>query len=508
MMSLKLLILLGDGKMLLRNNRFWDWILICSISLTILGCNLLIAETAPASLRAGAATSNITPWLGVSINGGMRDRTASHIHDELHARCLALDDGKTRFAIVACDSCVIHRDIFDAAKKIVKDKINLPTANMLMCATHSHSAPTACGIFQSDPDPQYQKYLSRKIADAVIRAFNNITPARIGWGVGKLPQHVFNRRWKMKPGTIPPNPFGEKNDQARMNPPVGSKDLIEPIGPTDPEVLVLSVQHADGRPLALVSNYALHYVGGTGAGHISADYFGMFADLIQQRLGADRQDPPFVAMLTNGCSGDINNINFRVRSKSRPPYEQMRRVATDLADEVFRVCQSLQYKDRAKLNVAQKTLQLALRLPSPQDVEKAQKILAQVKGPILKTLPEIYARETVLLAEYKPEVEIIVQALQIGDLAIVATPCENFVEIGLEIKSKSPFHPTFIFELANGYNGYMPTVAQHKLGGYETWRARSSCLEVNAAPKVVDSILDLLRQNKEKSSPVAQSSSH
>lgn len=494
--------------MLSRANRFSFWILICSFLLTVLGCNLLTAETAPASLRAGAATSNITPWLGVSMNGGMRDRTASHVHDELQARCLALDDGRTRIAIVACDSCVIHREIFDAAKKIVNENINLPIDKMLMCATHTHSAPTACGIFQSEPDPEYQKFLSRKIADAVLRAFNNITPARIGWGVGKLPGHVFNRRWKMKPGKIPANPFGEKNDQVRMNPPVGSKDLVEAIGPTDPEVLVLAVQHLDGRPLGLVSNYALHYVGGTGGGHVSADYFGIFADMIQQRLDADRQDPPFVAMLTNGCSGDINNINFRVRSKSRPPYEQMRRVATDLADEAYSVYQSLQYKDKVKLNVAVKTLKLGVRLPSQQDVERAKKILAEAKGPVLNTLAEIYARETILLAEYKPEVEIILQALQIGDLAIVGIPCEAFAQIGLEIKSKSPFNPTFIFDLANGYNGYLPTVAQHKLGGYETWRARSSYLEVNAAPKVVDTVLDLLRENHEKSSPVAKSSGH
>ena len=54
--------------------------------------------------RAGAATSNITPPLGVSLNGGMQDRTAEHIHDELHARCLVLDDGERRVAIVVCDS--------------------------------------------------------------------------------------------------------------------------------------------------------------------------------------------------------------------------------------------------------------------------------------------------------------------------------------------------------------------------------------------------------------------
>ena len=73
-----------------------------------------------------------------------------------------------------------------------------------------------------------------------------------------------------------------------------------------------------------------------------------------------------------------------------------------------------------------------------------------------------------------------------------AIPCEVFVEIGLELKSKSPAKPLFTVSLANGYNGYLPTPDQHKLGGYETWRARSSYLEPDASPKIVAKLLELL----------------
>jgi len=107
-------------------------------------------------------------------------------------------------------------------------------------------------------------------------------------------------------------------------------------------------------------------------------------------------------------------------------------------------------------------------------------------------LPEVYARETVLMSRYPATVKVVVQAIRIGELGIVSSPCETFVEIGLEIKKKSPLRPTFTIELANGYNGYLPTPAQHKLGGYETWRARSSYLEVDAAPKITAAILTLL----------------
>jgi hypothetical protein len=75
-----------------------------------------------------------------------------------------------------------------------------------------------------------------------------------------------------------------------------------------------------------------------------------------------------------------------------------------------------------------------------------------------------------------------------------AIPCERFAETGLAIKQKSPFKQTFTIELANGYNGYLPTPEQHQLGGYETWRARSSHLETEAAPKIVDTVMALFER--------------
>jgi neutral ceramidase len=190
---------------------------------------------------------------------------------------------------------------------------------MLMSATHTHSAGTACSVFQSDPDPAYLRFLSERIADAVIRANKNLVQARIGWGVGQEPSQVFNRRWKMKPGTPMVNPFGGQ-DQVLMNPGVGNPNLVEPAGPTDPAVSVISVQSLTGQAIALLANYSLHYVGGTGNGEVSADYYGMFANRMQQMLGADHQDMPFVAIMSNGTSGNINNVNFGggERSPARP----------------------------------------------------------------------------------------------------------------------------------------------------------------------------------------------
>ena len=227
-----------------------------------------------AEFSAGAATSNITPELGSSINGGFQDGTATVIHDELNARCLALDDGKRKLVFVVADSCVIGRGIFDEAKKMVNEATGLPMENMMMSATHSHSCGTLQAVGQSEPSPIYQRFVARRIADGVRRALNNLAPAKIGHGSALVPHQVFNRRWKMKAGSILPTPLGFTTDQVKTNPGIKNPNLVEPAGPTDPEVSFISVQSADGKPLALLANYSLHYVGGVGPGHISADYFG------------------------------------------------------------------------------------------------------------------------------------------------------------------------------------------------------------------------------------------
>ena len=82
--------------------------------------------------------------------------------------------------------------------------------------------------------------------------------------------------------------------------------------------------------MALLANYSLHYCGGIGLGVISADYYGAFADRLQQLLGADRQDPPFVGIMSNGTSGNINNVDFRGGQPKQPPFGQMRIVANRL----------------------------------------------------------------------------------------------------------------------------------------------------------------------------------
>jgi neutral ceramidase len=174
----------------------------------------------------------------------------------------------------------------------------------------------------------------------------------------------------------------------------------------------------------------------------------------------------------------------------------MQLVANTVAAEAYKVVARMKYQDWISLASQQKEISFGVRRPDKAELKRAKDLMAKANAPIMKTREEIYARETVLMNDFPRQVSVILQTFRLGDLAIIAIPCEVFVEIGLELKEQSPFKPTFTISLANGYNGYLPTPAHHQLGGYETWRARSSYLEVEAAPKISAVLYDLLNKLK------------
>ncbi len=476
-----------------------------SLTITVVASLLLLRQ--PASLfaageakvfRAGAATSNITPPIGGGIVGGFHPVPSTHVHDELQARCLVLDNGQVKLAIVICDLLGASREMYDEARRWVNEETGIRPEHLLMSSTHTHSAVSALGAnrfrIQQELD-EYQTFVARRIVDGVRRANHNLAEAKIGWTVALEPRQVFNRRWFMKPGTVPPNPFGEI-DQVKMNPARGSPNLVEPAGPTDPEINLLSIQSPKGQPIAVLANYSLHYVGGVPEGHISADYFPLFCDRVQQLLGADRLDPPFVAMLTNGTSGNINNIDFTKPDEKIQPYVKMRQVADDVARAACEALGSVEYREWIPLGGELEELPVKTRRPSAERLEWANKVLASVKMDGHKsTLEEIYAERVMRLNEYPPTIAIPIQALRVGDVGIAGIPCEVFVEIGLELKQQVPLKPAFTISIANGYFGYLPTPEHHRLGGYETWLGTNR-LEVQASNLIVAELLEMFDRLK------------
>jgi hypothetical protein len=451
--------------------------------------------------HAGAAAVNITPPLDAQIAGNMTYAPVAEVHDELYVKSLALDNGRTRLAFSVVDSCMVPGDIIARSKRMIEEDTGIPAAHILVSATHTHSAPAATHLFQSRPDPKYVDWLAVRIADSVRLAVKRLEPARIGWGVGREERLLFCRRFYMKPGTIPSNPLGGTTDRVQMNPPSGSPNILKPEGPIDPDVGLIAVESVPGRPICVIGNYALHYVGGVGRGHISADYFAYWAQAMTRQVGvsANSTFPPFIGILTNACSGHGVSTDHRVAQKQYPPYVKMEWVAGVLAAESYRTWRTIEFQEWVELGATQEELEFGVRLPSQTDLAEAHKILGAAgwtkeSKEQLTDRRAIYARETVFLADYPKTVKTPIQALRIGSLGVATFPGEAFAELGLEVKAKSPFKPTMLIELANDYRGYIPTQEAHANGGYETWRAKSSYLEVNAAPRMVGSAVRQLER--------------
>lgn len=447
------------------------------------------------SLQAGAATANITPWLGVEVPGSHRTRYAENVDDELLAKALVLDNGDMRVALVTCDLIAMPQGIADAAKARVAERCGIPPENVMINATHTHTAAGIADLLGTPGNDEYIAWVPLKIADAVEVATHRMQAARIGFATAHEDRISFNRRWHMRDGTV------------RMNPGVDNPDKIKPTYPIDPEVTMLYVEGTDGRPLAAVSNFVLHYVGTDNGLAVSADYFGHFHRLIQKYL-----HPQCVGMVWNGTSGDINNQDYSGKMRwTVSGHKQAIKMANVLAGHLITEIQLMEMQDELALGAAVGSFEFRRKTITAEDLAVAEKILAAPAGTytgydsgpfswvVGQTLPhalsDVYAVECQRLAEMPMEHTASVQALRLGDASIVALPGEIFVEFGLNIKQQSPASPQFVVSLANGYIGYVCTdkaLTEH--GGYETWAGYSSLGDVGTGPAMEKCAMDLLGQ--------------
>jgi hypothetical protein len=412
-----------------------------------------------------------------------------------------LDDGKTQLAWVVIDNLGVPKKVVAEAKELAAKATGIPQEHMLVSGTHTHSGvnpadePPASGAKLSDREAKaaaYRQVMLEGISQAIIRAHAALRPAAVGAAARPLTHEVFNRRWYLKPGKMPLNPYGEY-DQVKMNPGTSPDVLDRPAGPTDPDISVLSVIDAKRKPLALFANYSLHYVGGTPAGQVSADYYGEFARLMPSRLGAGEG---FVAAMSNGTSGDINNIPFLVGRPPRAPFEQIRIVAGEAADVAWQAVRDIpKHQKDVILGVRQRLVTLKYRKPSKEQLLYAQAILAIKDKEAIERLPRLaqhYASAAISAANRPEEtVDVIVQAIRVGDAVLCAVPFETFAETGLELKQKSPFGRTIVIGIANGKHGYLPTPRQHELGGYETWLGTNQ-VQKDASEIVVKNLVEMM----------------
>jgi arylsulfatase A-like enzyme len=468
-----------------------------SIQVACLCLAVSLPGRASAELRAGAAVVDITPEkLPVLVSGGFLSRSADTVKTPLKARSLVLDDGRETLAIVIVDTCMIPRHMIDEAKRLTAQRTGIRAERMLIAATHTHSAPSCAGGLGTDADPSYWPFLRGKLVDAVAAARDRLEPARVGWAVGNAAEFTALRRWVRRPDRVGKDPFGKTTVRANMHAARNWDDVTGETGPEDPDLSLISIQAKDGRPMAVLANFSMHYFSDK---PISADYFGLFAKGLKARVApnTDESRSPFVGMLCHGCSGDTWRRDY-----AKPPGERGEKHTiqsyTDALIEIAHAAYgTIAYRGDADLAMAETKLALKCRVPDRERLAWAREIVDAMGDRPPKDRVEVYAREQILLHERQTD-EIIVQALRIGNIAIATTPTETYALTGLKLKLQSPLPNTMVLDLANGSHGYIPPPEQYVLGGYNTWPARSAGLEIQAEPKVIEAAMKLLEQVSQK----------
>jgi hypothetical protein len=405
-------------------------------------------------LRAGAAVADITPAVGISLAGSLTGRSAKSILDPLHARAVVLESGGVRVAFVLLDLIALNNDDTARARAAAAKAAFTPVENVCVSCTHTHSAPCTLTIFQSVREAAFIEMVIQRIGEAVGKAVERLQPARAAWANGWEPRAGFNRRYHMNDGTV------------KTNPGIGNPKVLHPAGPTDPQVPMLMIETMIGQPMAVIANFSLHYVGDRPGDAISADYFGEFAGMMRQRKG-----PEFVALLTHGASGDINNIDVMHKPVVRKPGERSREVATWIADQVDECWAKAKFEDLVVVAATQETYMQRVRKLKGAGLEAARKQSKDQKIPLVDRL---YGKERLELLRWPDKVPMVIQSLRVGGFGASTFPGEVFCRHGLDLKNASPFPVTAFIELANGYSGYTPTRADYDLGGYETMLARSA----------------------------------
>lgn len=426
------------------------------------------------------------------------------VHDPLYAKSLLLDDGDTKLLFIVLDLIGIDDYLVSVTKRKIYERTGIPERNVNISVTHTHSGldlrrtgKTASGPWEGWSLDTHQNFVVEQSVESAVTAVTNLRPAQIGWGNVDVPAHAYNRRFKMKRKTWE-TPWGELED-VRTNPPFLDPDIIEALGPVDPEVSFISIKSIEGSPIALFANYSSHYAADAPANDLSADFYGVFAKRLVSLLKAENLSTPFVAIMSHGTGGDQNTVDRTKPYQSGSAYDKHEQVGFDLARAVYGVYANVQHKSWVKLAVAQTKMRLNVRKPTQEEVDYGNFLIERRQTPgttyLHHPLETNYAYHLNRMNSFWPDqVDISLSVFRIGDLAVAAIPFEVFVETGLSIKEKSPFSSTFTLGLANGSFGYLPTERQHNLKGYETWKGLSNRVEKTAATKIEAEVLSLLSQ--------------
>ncbi|MEF3304408.1 neutral/alkaline non-lysosomal ceramidase N-terminal domain-containing protein [Paenibacillus sp. GYB003] len=431
-------------------------------------------------LLCGVSELDITPPIGSTIPGYFHDRKSTGIIDRLYAKALVVEQDGSAVAFVVLDAILVPREVVVAVRERVGALTGIPPGRVMVSATHTHTGPAVANTTFLKADDAYLAWMAAKAADAVVLAYRTRREARIGFGSGFEADIAFHRRFFMKDGTV------------RTNPGLRHPDVVKPAGPIDPQVGVIRIDDAEGRPMGVVTNYAVHTdtVGGT---EYCADFPGELSAVLKRTLGERT-----VSLFMMGASGNINHydvLNGRAEDYAKPSrhYLKMGRI---LAGEVCKVREKIVTSPEARIDERKSDVVLRYRQPTGEQIEAARRAIAALPQTDAEYSFALELLEAARRGEGETSAEI--QTIAIGDAAIVGLPAEMFVEFGLSIKAGSPFGLTLVNELCNGIVGtYVCTRESYRLGGYEPRITASNRLQENTGDLFVECALRQLAELKE-----------
>ena len=418
-------------------------------------------------LKLGTAAVPINPPPGIGLAGYYHERSHEGVLDDIAVKATVLDDGQTHAALVVCDLISMPKWLVTEARKLVEERTGIPGSNVMIAATHTHTAPVLFRESSRDEidgsakaaAKNYSQTLPKLIAEAVAAAHEKRQPVRVSVAKEQETQLASNRRFWMRDGSVGWNP-GKRNAQ-----------ILRPAGPIDPEVGVFYAETIAAKPAPVLTfvNYAMH-PDTTGGTRISADYPGALS-----RTLAIYKGPDMLTLFANGTCGNINHLDVHWAGAQGSPQEATR-LGTILAAAVFKAYPRLQpLTNPGALRVRSEVVKLPRPAFTPEQLEAARFDVRTAKDStrdgFMKLVRAHRVLDTAAAAGQTQEVEM--QVITLGrDVAWVAWPGEIFVELGLSVKAGSPFAHTYNVELANGAIGYIPNKSAYPEGNYEVESAR------------------------------------
>lgn len=449
------------------------------------------------STTAGFAERDITPEIGMERPGGYGKTFHKYVHDPCKVRAAVFSDGDNRVAIVSVDALLVRRQLVLGARERIAEKCGIDAGAILIHATHSHSSGPTGMIYPGEYDHasefvqeiayekssnanlEYVKHVEDQIVAAVCEAAEDKRANQCSVGKGRAEGVAFNRRFYMTSGLT------------QTHPRPGNPAIIEPAGPTDPEVGVIGAWDAEGNLTGCIVNFVCHATASPGG--ISANYIYYVEQVIRGVFGKD-----VVVVFLAGASGDVTQVENQTKYAGRKAEQSSRFVGGTVGAEAVKVLLKEEPGQLTPIAHSSKLLKIERRAPRPERVATSLEMTKKQPAEVGAT-EWAFAKEIVLLdarLAKEPVAEVEVQAIQVGPVVMLTDPAEFFCQFGLDIKAGSPFPLTFPVSLANGCVGYVPTKEAFgpRGGGYETRLSSYSNLEITAGQQMVDAAIELANQ--------------